>query len=180
MSVDSSRMVVIGKLTSVYGIKGWVKVHSYTEPMENFFGYTECFIEKGGQWLPIAFEEGKKHGKGLVAQIQGVNDRDLAATYCKCNIAVSAAALPDLADDEFYWHQLEGLKVYTTGEAGEELLLGKVSHLIETGSNDVLVVRKCAGSIDREERLIPYLPGQFVKDIDLDNGLMRVDWDPEF
>ena len=180
MAADSSERVVIGKITSVYGVKGWVKIHSFTEPMENFLSYTDCLIQRGGQWQPISFDEGKRHGKGLIAHIKGVDDRDLAAQYCKSEIAVSAEALPDLAEDEFYWHQLEGLKVLTTNDSGEELLLGKVSHMLETGANDVLVVRKCAGSIDREERLIPYLPGQFIKDIDLEGGLIRVDWAPEF
>ncbi|MCR8922707.1 ribosome maturation factor RimM [Dasania sp. GY-MA-18] len=177
---SAAERVVIGKITSVYGIKGWVKIHSYTEPMENFLSYTDCQIQRGGLWQPISFEEGKRHGKGLVARIAGVDDRDLAAQYCKCEVAIAADALPALAEDEFYWHQLEGLRVYTQNDKGEELLLGKVSHLLETGANDVLVVRKCAGSIDREERLIPYLPGQFITDIDIANGLLRVDWDPEF
>ncbi|MGK0441564.1 MAG: 16S rRNA processing protein RimM [Pseudohongiellaceae bacterium] len=183
MALDASELpelVVIGKITSVYGIKGWIKIHSYTEPMENVFSYTDCFIQRGGQWQPISFEGGKRHGKGLVAQISGVDDRDIAAQYCKCEIATSVKAFPALAEDEYYWHQLEGLKVFTADESGKELLLGKVDHVLETGANDVLVVSKCAGSIDKEERLIPYLPGQFIKDVDIENGLIRVDWDPEF
>ena len=80
-----------------------------------------------------------------------------------------------LADDEYYWHQLVSLKVYA-----QEQLLGAVDHLIETGANDVLVVKPCQGSIDQRERLIPYLPGDFVQNIDLHAGTMQVDWDPEF
>lgn len=177
---NPSERVIIGKITSVYGVKGWVKVHSYTEPMENFFGYTNCLIQRGGQWSPISFESGKRHGKGLVAQISGVNDRDQAALFCKSEISVSAEALPKLKEDEYYWRQLEGLQVFTTDNDGNELLLGKVDHMLETGSNDVLVVQKCQGSIDEQERLIPYLPGQFVDSIEIDKGLIRVNWDPEF
>lgn len=179
-SSEMSDMVVIGKITSVYGIKGWVKIHSFTEPMDNVFSYSNCFIQRGGQWQPISFEVGKRHGKGLVAHITGVNDREQAALYCKCDLAISAEALPALADDEFYWHQLEGLKVFTEAEDGSELLLGKVSHMLETGANDVMVVQKCAGSIDGQERLIPYLPEQFIHSIDVEKGEIRVDWDPEF
>ena len=180
MAEIPSERVIIGKITSVYGIKGGIKVHSYTEPMENFFAYTNCFIQRGTQWVPIKFENGKRHGKGLVAQISGVNDRDQAALFCKSEIAVSADALPELEDDEYYWHQLEGLKVFTCDADNNDLLLGVVSHLIETGSNDVLVVHKCQGSIDKQERLIPYLPGRFVETIDIDKGFIRVNWDPEF
>lgn len=180
MAIDPSQLVVIGKITTVYGVKGWVKVHSYTEPMENFFGYTDFLIEQNGNWTPIVFAESKRHGKGLVARIDGVDDRDVAAAYTRCNIATPLSALPDLEEDEFYWHQLEGLKVLTTGASGESLLLGVVSHMLETGANDVMVVRKCPGSIDAQERLIPYLPDQFVDHIDLEAGEIRVDWDPEF
>jgi 16S rRNA processing protein RimM len=179
MAVNPDELVVVGKITTVYGVKGWVKVHSFTEPMENIFGYPNCYIERDGQWRQIALEDGKKHGKGLISRIEGVQDREEARLYCQCNIAVPAGDMPPLEDDEFYWHQLEGLKVLTTVN-DEDVLLGKVSHLIETGANDVLVVRKCAGSIDRQERMIPYVPEQYVLDIDLEAGVIRVDWDPEF
>lgn len=180
MTIDSSELAVIGKITTVYGVKGWVKVHSYTEPMENLFGYTDFLIERNGSWSPVVFAEYKRHGKGLVARIDGVDDRDIAATFTRCNIAVRLSALPDLEEDEFYWHQLEGLKVLTTGPDGESLLLGIVSHMLETGANDVMVVCKCPGSIDKQERLIPYLPDQFIHRIDIEAGEIRVDWDPEF
>jgi 16S rRNA processing protein RimM len=84
--------------------------------------------------------------------------------------------LPELPSGEYYWYQLEGLDVFTV--SGE--CLGKVHHLMETGSNDVVVVRATSGSIDQRERLIPYLPDQVVQQVDLDQGRMVVDWDPEF
>ena len=180
MTIDPNELVVIGKFTTVYGVKGWVKVHSYTDPMENLFSYAGFLVERNGNWSPVVFAENKRHGKGLVARIAGVDDRDIAATYTACNIAISLSALPSLEEDEFYWHQLEGLKVLTTGVDGESLLLGVISHMLETGANDVMVVRKCPGSIDKQERLIPYLPDQFIEHIDLEAGEVRVDWDPEF
>ena len=105
-----------------------------------------------------------------------MDDRDVARDYCGLDIAIETSLLPELDDGEFYWSQLEKLKVYTL----DGKLLGKVNHLIETGSNDVLVVRKCEGSIDKRERLIPYLPDQVIQEIDLEAGTLRVDWDPEF
>ena len=104
-----------------------------------------------------------------------MDDRELAREYSGLELAVAADQLPALADDEYYWHQLVSLKVYA-----QEQLLGAVDHLIETGANDVLVVKPCQGSIDQRERLIPYLPGDFVQNIDLHAGTMQVDWDPEF
>ena len=177
---DASGLVVIGKITSVYGIKGWVKIHSYTEPMENLMGYQSCYLDMGDQWEPIDFEAAKRHGKGLIAQIEGVNDREIARRYCQRDIAIPASDMPELAKDDFYWHQLEGLKVFTSNAAGEEQLLGQVKQMMETGANDVLVVRKCQGSIDKRERLIPWIPEQVIKTVDIEAGLIRVDWDAEF
>ena len=104
------------------------------------------------------------------------NDRDLARTYCGAEVRVSTAELPPLPDGEYYWFQLEGLDVFTV----DDECLGKVHHLMETGSNDVLVVQATAGSIDQRERLIPYLPGEVVQSVDLAAKQMVVDWDPEF
>lgn len=177
---DASGLVVIGKITSVYGVKGWVKIHSYTEPMENFMGYQSCYLDQGDQWQPVEFEAVKRHGKGLVALIEGVNDREVARGYCQRDIAIPVTEMPVLGKDDFYWHQLKGLKVFTTNETGDEQLLGEVQEMMETGANDVLVIKKCHGSIDKRERLIPWVPEQVIKTVDIEAGLIRVEWDAEF
>ena len=179
-----SQNTVMGKVTSVYGVKGWVKVFSYTQPKENICQYNSWQLQdaSGINW-PIKVLACKPHGNGLVAQFDGVNDRDLAKKYCGMLVTVPTRELPALSDGDYYWSQLQGLQVYSVypveGEA-EPVLLGKVDHLIETGSNDVLVVTKCKNSIDGKERLIPYLPEQVVKTVDLSKGLIEVDWDPDF
>ncbi|MFT7130931.1 MAG: 16S rRNA processing protein RimM [Gammaproteobacteria bacterium] len=180
MTTSPTDMVVIGKITSVYGVKGWVKIHSYTDPIENFLGYQDCYLDRGDQWEPLDFEAIKLHGKGLVALIDGLSDREEAKRYCQCDVAVRNSELPKLNADEFYWYQLEGLQVSTSGDNGQDLLLGEVDHVMETGANDVLVVRKSKGSIDKAERLIPWIKDQVIKSVDLELGVIRVDWDPEF
>jgi 16S rRNA processing protein RimM len=111
-----------------------------------------------------------------VVRLKGIGDREVARTYSGADITVPTAELPELPEGEFYWHQLEGLTVLTVdGEC-----LGKVDHMIETGSNDVLVVRATDSSIDQRERLIPYLPEQAVTNVSLAEGSITVDWDPEF
>lgn len=184
MHSDPAELVVIGKITGVFGIRGWLKVHSYTEPRENFLQYPECFIKRGGQWQSVQFAEGKPHGKGLVVRIDGIDDRDQAAAYGQAEVAVQAHQLPPLDEQDFYWHQLEGLLVRVGGQEpspGDRApLLGIVDHLIATGANDVLVVKGCSGSIDQRERLIPYLPDQVVQLVDLASGVIWVNWDPEF
>lgn len=177
MAGQTPARVVIAKITTVFGVKGWVKIHSFTQPMENFLDYDHCEFRKNGQWQVLEIDQSRVHGKGIVAHLRGVDDREQAREYCGLELSVAADALPALQSDEFYWHQLIGLSVYTTHG---DRLLGKVDHLIETGANDVLVVKACQGSIDDRERLVPYLPGQYIDDIDLEAGRLSVAWDPEF
>ena len=173
-------LVVIGRLTGVHGIKGWLKVYSYTDPLENLLGYRHCQICRQGVWQPLTIAEGRQQGKGLVVRLQGIDDRDQAAAFVGCDIAIPSAELPKLAPDEFYWRQLEGLQVVTDDPQRGHLVLGKVDHLLETGANDVLVVKGDGQSIDQRERLIPYLPGSVVREVDLAARTIEVDWDPDF
>ena len=172
----TSSLITLGKITTLYGVKGWVKVHSSTEPMENILNYAPWRLKIGDETKIVEVESSRVHGKGLVAKLAGVDDRDVARLYCGADILIERSRLPALEVGEYYWSQLEDLLVYT--EAGQ--MLGKVDHLIATGSNDVLIVKGTDQSIDRRERLIPYLPDQVIKEIDLDKGSIRVDWDPEF
>lgn len=173
---QNSQETVIGQVTSVFGIKGWLKVFSFTDPREGILDYRDWTLLLDGKRIPVKLEEGRRQGQGIVVRLKGIDDRDLANRYCGAEIRVATAELPELPEGEFYWHQLEGLEVFTV----EGECLGKVHHLMETGSNDVLVVRATAASIDQRERLIPYLPDQVLKEVDLGASRMMVDWDPEF
>lgn len=163
-------MVVVGKISGVFGVRGQVKVLSYTEPRENILNYDPWMLGSGDNWKSQEVISGKLQGKGLVVWLKGCTDRDQAQLLIGQEIAINKSQLPDAPAGEYYWSDLQGLQVITT----EQQVLGKVSHLIETGANDVLVVKG-----DREH-LIPYIKDQVVKQIDLDSGQMVVDWDPEF
>ena len=167
---------VIGRITSVFGVKGWLKVFSYTDPKEGILNYRDWTLVLDGKRIPAKLEEGRRQGQGIVVRLKGIDDRELARSYGGAEIRVPTELLPELPEGEFYWHQLEGLQVVNQ----EGQLLGKVDHLLETGSNDVMVVKPCAGSVDQRERLLPYLPGQFVIKVDLETQVMQVDWDAEF
>ncbi|MBE9540137.1 MAG: ribosome maturation factor RimM [Proteobacteria bacterium] len=184
MSDAGADTLVIGKIVGCFGIKGWVKIHSYTEPGENLLGYGCCTISRRTGQEPIEFDAGHRQGKGLVAHIKGVDDRTLAESYKGLEIVAAASELPQLEQGEFYWRQLQGLQVWcrdkSSGEGDNRVLLGKVDHLIETGANDVLVVKACAGSFDQNERLIPYLPGDVVVGVDLEEAVINVDWFLDF
>ncbi len=174
--VSTEDLVVLGKITSLYGVRGWVKVYSHTEPMDNILDYAPWKLKLNGRWLTVKVEQGKRHSKGLVAKLVGCDDRDSASELCGGEIYGDRNKLPVLEPGDYYWHQLEKLNVVT--ESGVEL--GQVDHLIATGSNDVLVLKSTPQSVDERERMIPYLPDQVVKEVNLELGIIRVDWDPEF
>lgn len=168
-------LLTVGRITGCYGIKGWVRVHSFTEPAENFLALGQWQLRHRDGLRAVDFDRGRMQGKGLVAHIAGVDDRTLAESYKGLDVVVPETALPDLEEGEYYWRQLEGLEVWCT-QGEDRVLLGTVDYLIETGANDVLVVRPGAGSVDDRERLIPYLPDDTVTRVDLAQGLMEVDW----
>lgn len=160
------KAVVLGRIGGVFGVLGWVKVYSETNPIENIFGYSPWLIE--GQARQVV--EWRRHGKGMVARLEGFDDRDRARALVGKAISIRRDQLPPPSADEYYWTDLEGLEV----ETRDGVRLGRVSHLMETGANDVLVVR------GERERLLPFVWGQCVLEIDLDRGRLRVDWDPDF
>lgn len=168
---DPSRpdgLVILGHISGRYGVKGWVKVYSDTRPHEDILRYSPWLLKTTKGWREYPLEASRPHGKGIIAQLAGVTDRDQAGLLMGAEIAIRQEQLPALATGEFYWMQLEGLQVENlTGVS-----LGIVSHLFETGANDVMVIEG-----DRQ-RLIPYID-TVVKQVDLAQGIIRVDWDAD-
>jgi 16S rRNA processing protein RimM len=164
--------IVVGKIGAPYGVRGWVKVFSYTEQIDGLMDYDPWYTRspKDNDWRIAPVTEAKTHGKGLVAKFKGCDDRDAAALLTGQEIAITREQLPPTEEGEYYWSDLIGLEVSTV----DGVSLGKVDHLLETGANDVLVVK------GERERLIPYVMGPIVKAVDLDAGTLQVDWDPEF
>jgi 16S rRNA processing protein RimM len=163
-------MVVVGSVAGVFGVHGWIRVFSHTTPREHILDYSPWYLEDREGWEELRLVAGQRQGKGLLAHLEGCADRDQAMALMGRRIAVRRDQLPPLEPEQFYWADLEGLRVVT--QAG--LTLGQVDHLSATGANDVLVVR------GERERLVPFVWGEVVKDVDLEQGLIRVDWDPDF
>lgn len=165
------RFVTLGRVSGAHGIQGWIKVHSDTSPRENIVNYSPWTLVRDGRREDWKVRAGRLQGKALVAKLAGCNDRNLAEALVGAEIVVPRSALPETTEPgEFYWADLVGLAVTTTG--GVEL--GRIERLFETGANDVIVVQG-----DRE-RLIPYIWQQVVRDVDLAAGVMIVDWDADF
>lgn len=161
----------VGKISGVFGVKGWVKVFSYTEDRENILDYSPWLLKKANEVKTIKVITGNSQGKVIVAQLDGVNDRDQAASLMGWDIFIRPEQLPKPASDEYYWSDLVGLKVANT----EGVDFGVVSGLMETGANDVVIVQD-----GDTERCIPFLQGRTILSIDLNTRQMLVDWDADF
>jgi 16S rRNA processing protein RimM len=167
----SDKRVLLGKIVGLFGVDGWVKVESYTEPRAQIFKYGPWFVTRPGGEVEIAGAQGRTQGKGLIATLPDVGDREAAAALIGAEIWVRRSALPRSRRGEYYWVDLEGADVVTT----QGMPLGKVSHMFATGANDVMVVRD-----GERERMIPFVLKQFVLEVDLNAGRITVDWDPDF
>lgn len=168
MASTPDRRVGVGRVAGLFGVRGWIKVYSYTRPREAILDYSPWLIERDGAWREFTVAEGQVHGKGLVARLEGCSERDAAAQLLGSEIAVALSQLPAAGPNEYYWAELEGLRVVNLD--GREL--GHVSHLFETGANDVIAVR------GERERLIPIGPG-IIRNVDRNAGVIQVDWDAE-
>lgn len=168
-----ARPVVLGRISGLFGVRGWVKVFSYTEPREALLDYKEWLVGEPGAWTPVAVAEARAHGRSLVARLAGTDDRDAAARYVGAEVAVPRDRLPETEQDEYYWADLEGLEV----RHRDGRVLGRVNRMLATGAHDVMEVRRASPEGGDRETLIPFVPGEFVLAVDLDNGVIDVDWE---
>ena len=162
------QVVPLGHISGVHGVRGWVKIHSLTEPREAIFEYQPWLL--GESLEEVRILQGKKHGNRLIALFENINDREAAEELVTTTVAAYRDQFPETEDGEYYWIDLVGLAV----KLEDGTVLGEISNLLATGANDVMVVKG-----DRE-RLVPFVQGQYVKQVDLENGVIVVDWDPDF
>lgn len=162
------RLISVGRVVGLFGVDGWVKVYSYTRPREAILQYSPWQIQACDVARALDVAEGRLQGKGIVVRLAGYQSRDQAAGLVGADIAIRASQLPATAEREYYWAELEGMRVVNL--AGQEL--GRVGHLFETGANDVLVVQ------GKREYLIPF-GADVVRHVDPDAGVISVDWDAE-
>ena len=160
-------VIIVGRFGAPHGIKGWLNVASYTDPRENLVGYRPWLVERSGSWSEVKIVLTKPHRSGFVAQIAGIDDRNAAQEFTGRSIGVPDTALPEAGEDEFYWKDLIGLTV----EDQSGTIVGHVSELIETGANDVIVVRAPKGA----DVLIPFVRHVVVQ-VDLQARRIVVDW----
>lgn len=173
---DRDSLIEVGHIHTPYGIKGWVWVVSHTQPMTNVFNYGPWYLHQNDQFTAVKVQAHRPQGKGIVALLDVCPDRTAAEALRGTKIWVPKSSLPSLEPDEYYWSELIDMQVITERQE----LLGTIHAMMETGANDVIVVRPCEGSIDSQERLLPWLPGRVVRFVDRVQRRITVDWDPSY
>ncbi|MHA7841634.1 MAG: ribosome maturation factor RimM [Gammaproteobacteria bacterium] len=172
-SKEASRasFVVVGRLGKSYGLEGWIHVHSFTDPLDNLLQYDPWYWQMANTWEIMPITAMRWHNDGVMIQMSDlIANREAIQSVTGQNIAICRTQLPPLPDGEYYWCDLEGLTVINR----QELVLGKVDHILNVGAGDLLVVKK-----DKNTFMIPQLP-QYVDTIDVKEGIIRVDWEVEW
>jgi 16S rRNA processing protein RimM len=167
---DNSKWLVVGQFGRPHGIKGFISIVTFTEPRENILKYIDWHVGINHEWQPITILETKINTKCIIARVDGYHEREHVARLTNIEIAVKISQLQKLHADQYYWHELIGLKVINQ----EQQDLGLVTEIMATGSNDVLVV--CG----KKRHLIPFLREQIIISINTSQGLITVDWDEDF
>ncbi|MAD91827.1 MAG: ribosome maturation factor RimM [Gammaproteobacteria bacterium] len=163
-----SNPIILGRVAGLHGIKGWVKVFSYTKPREAILKYKDLILSQDDKWMPIRVIEGQSHGKSIILKLDGLEDRNQAVTLIDKKIATERNKLPILKNGHYYWSDLMGLKVSQINGGNQ---LGTVKGFIETGTHDVMVLE------GDQEILIPFVYGKIIIDVDLTKHHIYVDWE---
>ena len=164
------RRILLGRVLGAFGVRGELKIQSFTDPESALLRYQPWTLAQGGKEREFDGAKGRVTAKGVVATFPGIEDRDAAQALAGTEIWAPRSRLPKPKPGEYYWVDLEGLEVVNR----EGIALGRVSHLFDTTSNQVLVVT------GERDRLIPFIEGDFVLSVDFEAGRIEVDWDPDF
>lgn len=173
---QSDDYILLGEVSGIHGIKGWVKVFSHTSPRVKITEYSHWFLRgKNQAWKETKLLGGKQQGKNIIALLEGVKYRDQAEALIGQQIAIHSDQLETLAEDEYFWKDLIGLSVETI----EGQRLGIVDWMFNTGSNDVIIVKNDT-DVGNKEHMLPFLFDDVIQTVDLEKRLIVADWDPEF
>ena len=173
MQDKKEKNLILGRVGGVYGVRGWVKITSYTRPKANILSYSPLLMKVDKKWQEIEIEDSQQRSDRLLVKIKGIDSPEDARKYVHCDLAVSRDQLPPLAEGEYYWHDLIGLEVFNQ----DKINIGRIKNIVETGANDVMVIT--SGDTGKRRILIPLIMDIFVKRVDLIAGTVDVDWQLE-
>lgn len=173
---NDGKLVVLGQFGKIHGLKGWLKLNSFTSPLENILDYPQLSAVIDRKRTTLKIDQFRRQAKGLLVHVDGYDDPESARRLTGVELWVRTDTMPELTDGEFYWHQLLGMRVVNQ----QAELFGQVTKLMETGANDVLVITPTEDSLDDRERLVPYLVDTVIVAVDLDGKTITVNWGADY
>jgi len=169
--MEDDKKIYLGKITGVHGIKGWLKIQSFSSPPENILNYPSWIINNQGEEELYSIEQGRKQNNKIVVKLEKIDDRNTAESLINSKIQIQRSDLPKLSNENYYWSDLVGLSVLNS----EEKVIGKIESLIETGANDVMVII----TLKDERILIPFVMHEIIKEVNVELNYIKIDWSIE-
>jgi 16S rRNA processing protein RimM len=166
------RPVVLGRIASPHGVKGWVKVQGFGHTPETLLQQSAWWIGSRKDWKVFTVVASRAHGNTVLAKLEGLETREAAMALQGSEVGVPRDRFPAAEEGEYYWIDLQGMQVVNR----EGVHLGMVDSLFSNGAHSVLVVRSGVG---KGEWLIPFVAA-FVDDVDEGTRRIWVDWRPEW
>jgi len=167
---NPERRILIARVVGAFGVRGEVKLQSFTDPLKQALKYQPWILIHQGVEKEITEIRARETNKGLTVFFPGIEDRDAAEALTGAEVWVPRSRLPAPKAGEYYWIDLEGMQVNNL----EGVDFGKVSHLFNNGANDVMFVQ------GERVRLLPFVMDDYIKSIDFDTRQITVDWDADF
>ncbi len=167
---NAENMLLVGKINAIFGVKGWIKILSHTEPIVNICKYLPLYIKQKDSFTKLNITNCKSHGKTIIAQIDNINDCDKARELVGLALYINKLQLPKINDNEYYCYDLINMAVINKNNEK----FGLVSHLIDTNANAVLVVKN-----DKNEYLVPFIE-PYIISVDLDDKIITIDWGKDY
>ena len=169
--MEDDRKIYLGKITGAHGIKGWLKIQSFSSPPENILNYPQWIINNNGEEDFYSIEKGRKQNNKIVVKLEKIDDRNTAESLINSKIQILRSDLPKLSNENYYWSDLVGLSVLSS----EEEVIGKIESLIATGANDVMVI-----NTSKDERvLVPFVMHEIIKEVNVELSYIKIDWSIE-
>jgi len=166
--MEDDKKIYLGKITGVHGIKGWLKIQSFSSPPENILNYPQWIINNQGKEDFYSIEQGRKQKNTIVVKLEKINDRNTAESLINSKIQILRSDFPKLSNENYYWSDLVGLSILSS----EDKVIGKVESLIETGANDVMVI-----NTSKDERiLIPFVMHEVIQEVNVELKYIKIDW----
>ena len=169
--MEDDKKIYLGKITGAHGIKGWLKIQSFSSPPENILNYPQWIINNQGKNDFYTLEQGRKQKNKIVVKLEKINDRNTAESLINSKIQILRSDLPKLSNENYYWSDLVGLSVLNS----EDKVIGKIESLIETGANDVMVIN----TTKDERALVPFVMHEIIKEVNVELNYIKIDWSIE-